>query len=138
MAGGSLRHQMLAEELAEWWEDLCLEQTGSRVVVVAVPPGWGRSEVLARFRAAAEDADGPVGVVVCPKGSGLGRAVQAAELRSSLREAVSAGGRLSQVAGLLDLDKAAGRVQLGLGLAGLFGSGMAAAASLLVASLAVT
>jgi hypothetical protein len=33
----------LAAELVEWWEDLWQAHTGSRVVLVRVPPGWGRS-----------------------------------------------------------------------------------------------
>ncbi len=44
----------------------------------------------------------------------------------------------SRLAELLGLDVAAGRLQLGLGVGGLFVSGLAAAASVLIASLAVT
>jgi len=36
-------------ELAEWWEDLWQVPTGSRVILVSVPAGWGRSIVLDRF-----------------------------------------------------------------------------------------
>ena len=46
MGGGSARHAELAGELVEWWEDLWQAHTGSRVVLVAVPPGWGRTTVL--------------------------------------------------------------------------------------------
>ena len=46
MQGGSGRHAELAEELVEWWEDLWQRGMTSRVVLVAVPPGWGRTTVL--------------------------------------------------------------------------------------------
>jgi len=50
MSGESGRHEAVAGELAEWWEDLC-GGIGSRVVLLAVPPAWGRSAVLDKFRA---------------------------------------------------------------------------------------
>ena len=34
-------HAALMAELAEWWEDLWQARTGSRVLLVKVPPGWG-------------------------------------------------------------------------------------------------
>jgi hypothetical protein len=49
MGGGSGRHAELTGELVEWWEDLWQAHTGSRVVLVAVPAGWGHSTVLNRF-----------------------------------------------------------------------------------------
>ena len=50
MGGEDWRHADLAAELVEWWEDLWQAHTGSRVVLVRVPPGWGRSStVLDRF-----------------------------------------------------------------------------------------
>jgi hypothetical protein len=48
---GAGRHRALAEELAEWWEDLAERGIGSQVVLAAVPPGWGRSAVLRQFAA---------------------------------------------------------------------------------------
>ena len=123
---------------ASWWSGgktwprrgIC-----SQVVLVAVPPGWGRSAVLREFAAIAGGDDGPVTLVAEISGDlPPGRAVQAKELRDALT-AFSSQPRVVQ---LLDLDKAAGRVLLGLGLGGLLVSGLGAAASLLVASLAVT
>ncbi len=64
MSGESGRHEAVAGELAEWWEDLC-GGIGSRVVLLAVPPAWGRSAVLDKFRAVVEDLDAPVTLVVC-------------------------------------------------------------------------
>ncbi len=134
MSGESGRHEAVAGELAEWWEDLC-GGIGSRVVLLAVPPAWGRSAVLDKFRAVVEDLDAPVTLVVCINGSTpAGDAVQAVVLREALMTAAMR----SRLAELLGLDVAAGRLQLGLGVGGLFVSGLAAAASVLIASLAVT
>jgi hypothetical protein len=128
-------HRAVAEELAEWWEDVAEGGIGSQVVLVAVPPGWGRSAVLQQFAGAADGGEGPVTLVVALSGDlPPGRAVQAQELG----EALTAFSRAPRVVRLLGLDSAAGQVQLGLGLGGLLASGLAAAASLLVASLAVT
>jgi hypothetical protein len=46
MRGGSGRQAKLARELVEWREDLWQRGTTSRVVLVAVPPRWGRTTVL--------------------------------------------------------------------------------------------
>ena len=121
-------------ELAEWWEDLWQRGIGSHVVLVPVPSGWGRSTVLREFGALVEDDDGPVRVVVFLDGGLPGRAVQADALLKGLLAAAPR----SRVAELLGLGTAAGQVQLGLGVGGLFVSGLAAAASVLLASLAVT
>ena len=132
---GSGRHRAAAEELAEWWEDLCERGIGSQVVLLAVPPGWGRSAVLEKFRALAEGDAGPVALAAAVDGNlPPGRAVQAAALRDALT-AVSQQPRLIR---LLELDTVPGRVQLAVGLGGLLVSGPAAAAALLVASLAAT
>jgi hypothetical protein len=135
MSLGAGRHRVVAQELVEWREDLAERGIGSQVVLVGVPAGWGRSTVLAEFAAVAGGDDGPVTLVAAISG-GLppGRAVQA----QALREAMAAFGEQLRVVRLLGLDTAAGRMQLGLGLGGLMASGMTAAASLLVASLAVT
>ena len=135
MSLGAGRHRAVAEELVEWQEDLAERGIGSQVVLVAVPPGWGRSAVLREFAAVAGRDDGPVTLVAeVPGDLPPGRAVQAA----ALRDALAAFGRQPRVIRLLGLDTAAGEVQLGLGLGGLLASGPVAAASLLVASLAVT
>jgi hypothetical protein len=132
---GAGRHQVVAEELAEWREDLAGRGIGSRVVLVAVPAGWGRSAVLQQFTEVARGDDGPVTLVAVISGDlPPGQAVQA----QAVREALTALSGESRVIRLLELDTAAGQVQLGLGLGGLVASGPAAAAGLLVASLAVT
>lgn len=135
MALGMGRHRAVGEELAEWLEDVSEGGIGSRVVLVAVPAGWGRSAVLKQFAAVADADDGPV-ALVAQVGGDLppGRAVQA----KALREALAALAREPWVVRRLGLDTTAGRVQLGLGLGGLVASGPGAAAALLVASLAVT
>jgi hypothetical protein len=121
------------EELTEWWEDLRDRGTGSRVVLVPVPHRWGRSRVLEDFRRVVEDLDGPMTFPISCTPS-VGRAAQAQELREALTTAELG----SRAAGLLGLDTTAGKVQLGLGIGGLFASGLAAAVPLLLTSLAVT
>src|SRR6266700_1234049 len=102
MSGESGRHEAVAGELAEWWEDLC-GGIGSRVVLLAVPPAWGRSAVLDKFRAVVEDLDAPVTLLVCINGSTpAGDAVQAVVLREALMTAAMR----SRLAELLGLDVA--------------------------------
>jgi hypothetical protein len=126
---------LLGEELVEWLEDATGAGIGSRVVLVAVPAGWGRSTVLRQFATAAAADDGPVRLTILVSGDlPPGRAVQALALREDL-EAVA---REPWLVRRLGLGTAAGQAQLGLGLSGLMASGPVAAAGLLVASLAVT
>jgi hypothetical protein len=130
----SRRHFAVLGELAEWREDVCERQIGSRVVVLAVPPGWGRSAVLGQFARETADCDGPVVIVArldCPGGDAL--AVQA----ESLREQLAAVAVPSRAAELLDVDRPAGRVGLLIDVAGLFAPGPPAALAGLVASYAV-
>ena len=88
------RQAEVLEELEEWREDVRERGIGSRVVLLAVPKGWGRSAVLARFRDLAGDADGPVTVVAGIDGNlPGGRAVQAG------RAAGGPGGYRAAVAG---------------------------------------
>jgi hypothetical protein len=133
MAIQSSRHRAVLQELTKWWEDMRDRGTGSRVVLVPVPRRWGRSRVLEEFRGVVEDLDGPlVFPVSCTPLAG--RAVQAQELREALTTAELG----SRAAGLLGLDTRAGEVQLGLGIGGLFASGLGVLVPLLLTSLAVT
>jgi tetratricopeptide (TPR) repeat protein len=133
MAIQSSRHRAVLEELTEWWEDLRDPGTGSRVVLVPVPRRWGRSRVLEEFRGVVEDLDGSL--VFSISGTALaGRAVQAQELSAALTAAELG----SRAARLLGLDTVAGEVQLGLGIGGLFISGLADAVPVLLTSLAMT
>jgi hypothetical protein len=135
VGGVSARHEAVLSELAEWWEDVSVGGIGSAVVLLAVPPGWGRSSVLDGLEGVAAGADGPVTLTVriggVPAG---GRAVQAQQLQ----QALAAPFTQPRIVKLLGLDSAAGEAQLGLGVAGLFVSGLAAALPLLLASLGVT
>ena len=135
MSLGVRRHRAVVEELAETLEDVSESGIGSRVVLVAVPAGWGRSAVLRQFAAVAGAAEGPVTLVAQVAGDlPPGRAVQAV----ALREALAAVDREPWAVRRLGLGTAAGQAQLGLGLGGLVASGRPATVALLVASLAVT
>ena len=127
----SRRQAEVLEELEEWREDVRERGIGSRVVLLAVPKGWGRSEVLTRFRDLAGDADGPVTVVAGIDGNRPGgRAVQATGLQEVLAEITPP----SRAAELLDLDTPAGKAELGLDVAGWFVPGLAAAVSVTMLS----
>ncbi len=123
----SRRQAEVLEELEKWREDVRERGIGSRVVLLAVSAGWGRSAVLARFRDLARDADGPVTVVAGIDGNlPEGRAVQAAALQKVLAEIAPP----SRAAELLDVDTPAGKAGLGLDVAGWFVPGLAPAVSL--------
>jgi tetratricopeptide (TPR) repeat protein len=114
-------------ELEEWREDVREAGIGSRVVLLAVPAGWGRSTVLAEFRDGVEDTNGPVTVAAWVDGNLPGeRVVQA----PGLREVLAGVAPPSRVAEMLDVDTAAGRAGLGLDVAGWFVPGLGAAVSL--------
>jgi tetratricopeptide (TPR) repeat protein len=135
MAGGAGRHAELAEELTEWWEDLWQRGTTSRVVLIAVPPGWGRTTALDHLEAAATADDAPVTLVARINARELSpeTGIQAAIIRGKLATAAAR----HPVAEMLGLDRAAGITQLALGCVGLLISGLAAAIGFLVAGIAV-
>ena len=135
MWGGSRRHAELAGELVEWWEDLWERDMSSRVVLVAVPPGWGRSAVLNHLAEAVDADDASVTLIVRVNGRELpeGTGLQAAALRQCLAGAA----RSHRAAELLGMDRAGGVVQMGVGVGGLFASGPVAALGFLVAGAAV-
>jgi hypothetical protein len=110
--------------------------TGSRVVLVPVPAGWGRSTVLARLAARITSRDdAPVTFIVRVNGQDLPSepALQAQVLRACLSQTVS-GHRLAALPGL---DELSGQAALALGVGALFLSGPAAGVSFLLAGLAV-
>ena len=135
MVSESRQHALVLEELAECWEDLDVRQTGSRAVLVQVPHGWGRTFLLDRFAVFTQRAEAPVALQVRIAGKSLpgGLGVQAQVLRDLLM-GVS---RSRRAAELLGVDQAGGVIQLGLGVGGLFVSGLAAAVSVLLATAAV-
>jgi hypothetical protein len=135
MTGESSEHEALTEELIELWEGLWQENAPSGVVLVAVPPGWGRTTVLDRLAAAASADEAPVTLMarvscrVLPDESGL----QAAAVREHLGAAASQ----HRVAELLGLDRLGGITQMGLGVGGLFVSDLAALVGFLVTGIAI-
>jgi tetratricopeptide (TPR) repeat protein len=136
MLDGAGRHAELAGELVEWWEDLCQIRLGSRVVLVAVPPGWGRSTALDRLADAADADDAPVTLIVRISGREL-PAEDAGLQAAMLRDRLAGASARHRAAELLGLDRLGGVAQLGLGIGGLFVSGPAAAIGFLVAGLAI-
>ena len=142
---GKRRQAGLLAELIEWQEDLWWRRTGSRIVLVNVPVGWGRTTALNRFQAeVTRREDAPVSLIVRIDGLNLpdDAASQSVLLRERLvsaakpRPAREPEGHLKAVE-LLGLDEPGGQVQLGLEIGGLFLSGLTAGISLLLAGLAV-
>jgi tetratricopeptide (TPR) repeat protein len=135
MQGGEGRHAELAEELTEWQEDLWQRSMTSRVVLVAVPPGWGRTTALDRLAETAGGDDAPVTLVVRIDGHKLPgeTGLQAAVLRKCLAGASDS----HQVAKLLGMDRLGGSVQTGIGIGSLFVSGPVAPVAFLLAGIAV-
>ncbi len=91
---------------------------GSRVVLLKVPAGWGRSRVLGRVAEDVVSANAPVTVVIPVPGRELpdGGGLQAAEVRRRL----SSERIWPQAAELLDVDRPGGAVQLAVEVLGLF------------------
>jgi Tetratricopeptide repeat len=132
----SRRQAEVLEELQEWLEDVAEGGIGSRVILLAVPTGWGRSAVLARFQASVDDLDGPAAALVMIDGGQPGnRALQADGLREALTEVAppSRGAvALERTAGVLDVDTAGGKAAMGLEVAGLFVPGLGLAGGVAV------
>ena len=134
MVGDSGRHALALDELIEWWQDLARQEINSRAVLLAVPPGWGRTHLLNEFTAFVEK-DEPLSIAVRVPGTALpdGLGVQALELSEKFSDA-----RVEhRVAGLLGVDRLGGVIQLSLGVAGLFVSPLAALVGLLLAGVGV-
>ncbi|MFI5067542.1 MAG: hypothetical protein ACHP9Z_26660 [Streptosporangiales bacterium] len=106
----------------------------SRVVLVKVPPGWGRTTVLDHFEAEITGQENAsVTLTIRINGQELPdpASLQAQVLRSLLAAAT---GR-HRAAELVGLDRPAGTAQLALGVGGLFFSGLAAGIAFLIAGL---
>ena len=134
MVGDSDRHTAVLDELVEWWQDLSRQEINSRAVLLPVPPRWGRTHLLNEFAAFVE-ADDAISIVVRVPGAALpaGLGVQALELQKLFSEA-----RVEhRVADLLGFDRMGSATQLGLGVAGLFVSPLAALVGLLLAGVGV-
>ncbi len=127
------RHEAAARELAQWWEGVRQGGTGSRAVLLAVPPGWGRSTVLDQLAGAINRVDAPAALVVRMNGRALpdGPGPQAAVLQTCLMGA----GVRQRAAEMLCQDQWRGTAPLRAG--SLFASSLAAALSFLLAGLAV-
>ena len=129
------RHAAAIEELANRWRDLSRPGAASEVALITVPRGWGRSHVLHELAALIESDEGPVTLLVQVDGRVLpdNTGMQAKLVGDLLSQATSH----NRTAQLLGLDRLGGRAQLGIGVGGLFASGLAAAVGFLLATVAV-
>jgi hypothetical protein len=134
MSGQSEGHAAVLDEFVEWWQGLSQRMTGSQAVLLAVPSRWGRTTLVEQFAAIIEE-DEAVSIVVAIGGASMpdGLGLQAQALRDLFRGAYAD----QRVAELVGVDRSSGVVQLGLGVAGLFVSPLAALVGLLLAGLGV-
>jgi hypothetical protein len=126
------RQKAAATELAQWWGGIRHGGIGSHAVLLAGPPGWGRSTVLDQLPEMIARADAPISLVVRIDGRSLpdGPGPQAQALRDGLLQAEVR----RQAAALLWRSRQRGATRLGSDR--LIMSGMAGTISVLVAALA--
>lgn len=127
-------HTAALDELVEWWQDLARQQINSRAVLLPVPPRWGRTHLINEFTGLVESREA-LSIVVRVPGAALpeGLGLQALELRKLFSDV-----RVEhRVAELLGVDRLGGVTQLGLGVAGLFVSPLAALVGLLLTGIGV-
>jgi hypothetical protein len=65
------RQKAAATELAQWWDGIRHGGMGSHAVLLAGPPGWGRSTVLSQLQAMTGGANAPVSLLVGINGRSL-------------------------------------------------------------------
>jgi len=80
------RQKAAATELAQWWDGIRHGGIGSHAVLLAGPPGWGRSTVLDQLPVIIGRAEAPINLLVRINGGSLpdGPGLQAQALRDSL------------------------------------------------------
>ncbi|HUB37304.1 MAG TPA: hypothetical protein VMA72_00470 [Streptosporangiaceae bacterium] len=80
------RQKAAATELAQWWDGIRQGGIGSHAVLVAGPPGWGRSTVLDQLPEVIGAADSPMSLLVRIDGRSMpdGPGLQAQALRDRL------------------------------------------------------
>jgi hypothetical protein len=128
------RQEAAATDLAQWWDGVGQGGTGSRAVLLAVPAGWGRSTVLDQLAGTISGVDGPATLVVRISGRSLPDTPGPQAVL--LRECLMGGGVRQRVAEMLCRNQLRSTAPLSAG--SLFASSLAAALSLLLASLATT
>jgi hypothetical protein len=126
------RQKAAATELAQWWDGIRHGGIGSHAVLLAGPPGWGRTTVLDQLPVIIGGAGAPIGLLVRINGRSLpdGPGPQAQALRDSLLGAEVR----RQAAALLCRSRQRGAPRLGTG--SLLLSGITGTISLLLAALA--
>ena len=126
------RQKATATELAQWWAGIRQGGIGSHAVLLAGPPGWGRSTVLDQLPEIIGGADAPLSLHVRINGRSLpdGPGPQAQALRDSLL-----GAEVRRQAAVL-LCRSRQRGVARLGADSLLASGMAGTISVGLAALA--
>jgi hypothetical protein len=127
------RQKAAATELTQWWDGIRHGGIGSHAVLLAGPPGWGRSTVLTQLPVVIGGANAPISLLVGINGRSLpdGPGPQAQALRDSLLGAEVR----RQAATLLCRSRQRGAPRLGAADS-LLTSGMAGTISVVMAALA--
>jgi hypothetical protein len=127
--------EVLAKNLQGRWEDSWRLRIGPQIVLVKVPGKWGRTTVLNDLKARIESADdAPVTVLIRISGREVAGGVGLqAQIMRDLLPGTTEGHRAAE---RLGVDSAAGKIQFGLGAAGLFAVGFPAALGMFVAGVA--
>jgi hypothetical protein len=125
------RQKAAAAELAQWWDGIRHGGIGSHAVLLAGPPGWGRSTVLDQLPVIIGGAGAPTSLLVRINGRSLpdGPGLQGQALRDSLLGAEVR----RQAAALLCRSRQRGVARLGAD--SLLTSGMAGTISVVLAAL---
>jgi hypothetical protein len=127
------RQKAAAIELAQWWDGIRRGGIGSHAVLLAGPPGWGRSTVLGQLSATIGGADAPISLLVGINGRSLpDRPGPQAE---ALRDGLLGAEVRRQAAALLCRSRQPGAARL-RAAGSLLTSGMAGTISVVMAALA--
>jgi hypothetical protein len=126
------RQKAAATELAQWWDGVRRGGIGSHAVLLAGPPGWGRTTVLDQLPVIIGRDDAATSLLVRINGRSLpdGPGLQA----QALRDTLLAADVRRQAAALLSRSRQRGVARLGAD--SLLRSGMAGTISVVLAALA--
>jgi AAA ATPase domain len=127
------RQKAAAIELAQWWDGIRHGGIGSHAVLLAGPPGWGRSTVLGQLPAMIGGANAPISLLVGINGRSLPD--EPGPQAQALRDGLLGAEVRRQAAALLCRRRQRGAARL-RAADNLLTSGMAGTISVLMAALA--
>jgi hypothetical protein len=127
------RQKAAATELTQWWDGIQHGGIGSHAVLLAGPPGWGRSTVLGQLPVILGGTDAPISLLVSINGMSLPD--EPGQQARALRDSLLGIEVRRQAAALLCRSRQRGASRLGAAES-LLKSGMAGTISVVLAALA--